>query len=99
MISKILDYTEKQIRDALKQQAVADKDNMNVRRIDNFIVKQVDKKWLVIFNYGFKVDGYNTPTYQLKAKRGEIRKFARLSGVLAWMKRMGISEFKVVLSE
>ena len=79
MISKNLEYTEKQIKAALKRQAVADKDSA-VPKIDNFIVKQVDKKWLVIFNYGFKVDGYNTPTYQLKAKRGEIRKFARLSG-------------------
>ena len=97
MISKNLEYTEKQIKAALKRQAVADKDSA-VPKIDNFIVKQVDQKWIVSFNLGHKV-GYNTPTYQLKAKRGEIRKFARLSGVLAWMKRMGISEFKVVLSE
>ena len=40
MISKNLEYTEKQIKAALKRQAVADKDSA-VPKIDNFIVKQV----------------------------------------------------------
>ena len=90
---------ERKIKDDLEKQRSSNNNGSNPPEIDNFIARQVgDQKWEIEFSKRNMMGGTDK-AYMLAAKRGGIRKFARLSGVLAWMKRMGIREFKVVLSD
>ncbi|SFM36530.1 hypothetical protein [Nitrosomonas communis] len=73
----------------LEQQSISENAS---EKISNFVVKQNDKKWVIEFKKNDR-DGY-----RLQAKRGEIRQFVRLAGVEAWMRKMGIREFKVILN-
>ena len=97
--SQIILRTEREVKSDLKKQRSTNENGSNPPVIDNFIVKQDDENWVIEFLI-IKSLGkiYTQATYRLSAKRGEVRKFARLNGVLAWMKKMGIREFKVVLS-
>ena len=99
-MNQTLQITERKIKDDLKKQRSSDNDGVNPPKIDNFVVKQVEQKWEVEFSKrNIRGDIDNEKTYILAVKRGGVRKFARLSGVLKWMKKIGIREFKVVLSD
>jgi hypothetical protein len=98
--SQIILRTEREVKTDLKKQRSSNDNGSNPPVIDNFVVRQVDQKWEIEFSKrNMRGDIDTKSTYVIAAKRGGIRKFARLSGVLAWMKRMGIHEFKVMLSE
>jgi hypothetical protein len=56
-----------------------------------FVVKRTESKWQVEFHYQIH------SRYILKTKRGKFRKFARMSGVLAWMEKMKVNEFRVLI--
>ncbi len=98
--SQIILRTERKIKVDLEKQRSSNDNGNNLPVIDNFVVKQNDQEWGIEF-YKRSMNGEidRKTVYRLSAKRGGVRKFARLSGVLAWMKKMGIREFKVVLSD
>jgi len=96
-------YSERKIRKDFRSEEINDQSTNGLApRIHNFVVRQIEneQKWIIEFFIGKSLgNNYTQPTYRLSAKRGGVRKFARLSGVLAWMKKIGIREFKVVLSD
>lgn len=60
------------------------------KHIENFVTSRVAESWVVEFTlYGDRC--------QLIAQRGGVRKFSRINGVLGWMEKMGVKEFRVVL--
>jgi hypothetical protein len=93
----VISHTEKEIKNDLNKKRSSD-NGSNLSGTDDFVVRQDEQKWVIEFlkrNMQGELD--RNLIYTLAAKRGGVRKFARLSGVLAWMKKMGIREFKVVL--
>jgi hypothetical protein len=95
--SQIILRTEREVKNDLNKKRSSD-NGSNLSGTDDFVVRQDEQKWVIEFlkrNMQGELD--RNLIYTLAAKRGGVRKFARLSGVLAWMKKMGIREFKVVL--
>lgn len=60
-------------------------------RPKDFLAKQLNGKWVVFFTYNEK------PGHELHVRRGGIRYFVSLKTLAKCLKRLGLSEFKVVL--
>lgn len=60
-------------------------------RPKDFVAYQTDGKWHISFTYLDK-DGYS-----LHLKRGGVREFANLNAVENCLRKIGVTEFKVIL--
>lgn len=89
-MNKFRGLEEKEIGDELD--LIARGEKTENESLNGFRAKNINNSWFIVFN-NKKVDNYTIKVKHTK----EVRSFRTLDAVASWMRKMEISEFKVIL--